>query len=326
MYLEFSAIKNQKNLLAFSAGIDSVALFFLLLEQNISFDIAIVDYNLRAQSKDEISYAKELALKYNKSIFIKDIKLENNSNFEKTARDIRYKFFEEIISENSYKNLITAHQLNDKLEWFLMQLSKGAGLVELIGFNEFEQKNNYKIYKPLLNITKDELENYLKMNNHKYFIDESNFDEKYKRNFFRHNFSNLFLQNFSSGVKKSFEYLQNDLNSLNIQNKPIKKIEELEIFLNQKDDNLNIRTIDLSLKKRGVLLSSAQRNEILKQKEITISHKINISILENYIWIAPNCSETIDKKSKEKYRTNKIPKNIRTYIFYKNIDLKMLMI
>ena len=326
MNLDFSVIKNQKNLLAFSAGVDSVALFFLLLEQNISFDIAIVDYNLRAQSKDEISYAKELALKYNKSIFIKDVKLENHSNFEKIARDIRYSFFEEIISNEKYENLITAHQLNDKLEWFLMQLSKGAGLVELIGFNEFEQKNNYKIYKPLLNITKDELENYLKMNNHKYFIDESNFDEKYKRNFFRHNFSNLFLQNFSSGVKKSFEYLQNDLNSLNIQNKPIKKIEELEIFLNQKDDNLNIRTIDLSLKKRGVLLSSAQRNEILKQKEITISHKINISILENYIWIAPNCSETIDKKSKEKYRTNKIPKNIRTYIFCKNIDLKMLMI
>ena len=48
--------------------------------------------------------------------------------------------------------------------------------------------------------------------------------------------------------------------------------------------------------------------------------KINIYILENYIWIAPNCSETIDKKSKEKYRTNKIPKNIRTYIFYKNIE------
>ena len=326
MNLDFSVIKNQKNLLAFSAGVDSVALFFLLLEQNISFDIAIVDYNLRAQSKDEISYAEELALKYNKSIFIQDITLKNNSNFEKTARDIRYKFFEEIILEDSYEILITAHQLNDKLEWFLMQLSKGAGLVELIGFNEFEQKNNYKIYKPLLNITKDELENYLKMNNHKYFIDESNFDEKYKRNFFRHNFSNLFLQNFSSGVKKSFEYLQNDLNSLNIQNNPIKKIEELEIFLNQKDDNLNIRTIDLSLKKRGVLLSSAQRNEILKQKEITISHKINISILENYIWIAPNCSETIDKKSKEKYRTNKIPKNIRAYIFSKNIDLKMLMI
>lgn len=325
MNLDFSAIKNQKNLLAFSAGVDSTALFFLLLEQNIAFDIAIVDYNLRVQSKDEILYAKELAFKYNKSIYTKDVKLENSSNFEKTARDIRYKFFEKIISENSYENLITAHQLNDKLEWFMMQLSKGAGLVELIGFNEYEQKENYKIYKPLLNITKDELENYLKTNNHKYFIDESNFDEKYKRNFFRHNFSNPFLENFSSGVKKSFEYLQNDLNSLNIQYKPIKQIKDLEIFLNQNDDNLNIRTIDLSLKRRGILLSSAQRNEILKQKEITISHKINISILEDYIWIAPNCSEIMDKKFKELYRTNSIPRNMRSYIFKENIDLKDLI-
>ena len=325
MNLDFSAIKNQKNLLAFSAGVDSTALFFLLLEQNIPFDIAIVDYNLRVQSKDEISYAKELALKYNKQIFIKDIKLENNSNFEKTARDIRYSFFEKIISENSYENLITAHQLNDKLEWFMMQLSKGAGLVELIGFNEFEEKENYKIYKPLLNITKDELENYLKTNHHKYFIDESNFDEKYKRNYFRHSFSNQFLENFSDGVKKSFDYLQNDLNSLNIQYKPIKQIKDLEIFLNQNDDNLNIRTIDLSLKRRGILLSSAQRNEILKQKKITISHKINISILEDYIWIAPNCSEIMDKKFKELCRKNSIPRNMRSYIFKENIDLKDLI-
>ncbi len=325
MNLDFSVIGNQKNLLAFSAGVDSTALFFLLLKQNISFDIAIVDYNLRVQSKDEIAYAKELALKYNKTIFTKEVKLENNSNFEKIARDIRYKFFEELILENSYENLITAHQLNDKLEWFFMQLSKGAGFVELIGFNEFEQKKNYKIYKPLLNITKEELEIYLKQNNHKFFIDESNFNEKYKRNYFRHNFSNKFLKEFSGGVKKSFEYLQNDLNSLNIQKKPIKKIKELEVFLNQKDDNLNIRTIDFSLKKRGILLSSAQRNEILKQKEITISHKINISILEKYIWITPACNEKIEKKFKEKYRINNIPKNIRAYIFKEKIELEDLV-
>ena len=325
MNLDFSVIKNQKNLLAFSAGVDSSALFFLLLEQNIPFDIAIVNYNLRVQSKDEVFYAKNLASKYKKNIFLKETKIENISNFEKNARDIRYKFFDEIILENSYENLITAHQLNDKLEWFMMQLSKGAGLVELIGFNEFEQKENHKIYKPLLNITKEELENYLKINNHKYFVDQSNFDEKYKRNYFRHTFSNKFLENFSSGVKKSFEYLQIDLDSLNIQNIPIKKIKELEIFLNQNDDNLNIRTIDLSLKKRGFLLTSAQRNEILKQKEITISHKINISIQQNHIWIAPICSEFIEKKYKELYRINKIPKNIRTYIFREKIELEELV-
>ena len=101
MNLDFSVIKNQKNLLAFSAGVDSCALFFLLLEQNISFDIAIVNYNVRIQAMQEVAYARELALKYNKQIFIRDIKLENSSNFEKTARDIRYKFFEGIILENA---------------------------------------------------------------------------------------------------------------------------------------------------------------------------------------------------------------------------------
>ncbi|MCT7561254.1 tRNA lysidine(34) synthetase TilS [Aliarcobacter butzleri] len=325
MNLNFSAIKESKNLLAFSAGVDSSALFFLLLKQNIPFDIAIVNYNVRVQSKDEVNYAKELALKYNKQIYIKDIKLELTSNFEKTARDIRYKFFEEIIDKNSYEVLITAHQLNDKLEWFLMQFTKGAGLVELIGFNEFEQKENYKVYKPLLEITKKELENFLKQENIKYFIDNSNFDEKYKRNYFRHNFSDKLLSEYTNGIKKSFKYLQDDINSLNIEITPIKVFHELEIYQNQKDNNLNIRIIDNSLKKRGFLLSSAQRDEIIKQKEITVSHKINISIKEDIIWICPNVSSIMDKKFKETCRINKIPKNVRNYIYYKKIDMKELV-
>ena len=325
MNLNFSAIKESKNLLAFSAGVDSSALFFLLLKQNIPFDIAIVNYNVRVQSKDEVNYAKELALKYNKQIYIKDIKLESTSNFEKMARDIRYKFFEEIIDENSYETLITAHQLNDKLEWFLMQLTKGAGLVELIGFNEFEQKENYKVYKPLLEITKEELESFLKQENIKYFIDNSNFDEKYKRNYFRHNFSDKLLSEYTNGIKKSFKYLQDDINSLNIEITPIKNFNELEIYQNQKDNNLNIRIIDNSLKKRGFLLSSAQRKEIIKQKEITISHKINITLNEDFIWICPKIEINIDKKFKEFYRINKIPKNIRNYIYYKKIDIKELV-
>ncbi|MDX9960347.1 MAG: tRNA lysidine(34) synthetase TilS [Aliarcobacter sp.] len=325
MYLDFSAIRNQKNLLAFSAGVDSSALFFLLLENNIPFDIAIVNYNLRAQSKEEISYAKELSHTYKKEIFIYETKLDSNSNFEKNARDIRYAFFEKIIKEHHYVNLITAHQLNDKLEWFMMQLSKGAGLVELIGFNEFEHKESYQIYKPLLAISKNQLEKYLLKNNHKYFVDQSNFDEKYKRNFFRHNFSDKLINNFSKGIKKSFEYLQKDLDSLNIQNKPLKKIKDLEIFLNQKDDNLNIRTIDLSLKRRGILLSFANRNEILKQKEISISNKINISINEDYIFIAPRVDIIMEKKFKESCRVAKIPKNIRSYIFSQNINIQDLV-
>ena len=99
MNLDFSEIKSSKNLLAFSAGVDSTALFFLLLNSNIPFDIAIVDYNIREQSKEEVAHAKNLAKKFNKKIYKKDIFLENLSNFEKQARDIRYNFFEEIIKK-----------------------------------------------------------------------------------------------------------------------------------------------------------------------------------------------------------------------------------
>ncbi|WP_066356267.1 tRNA lysidine(34) synthetase TilS [Aliarcobacter skirrowii] len=325
MNLDFSEIKSSKNLLAFSAGVDSTALFFLLLNSNIPFDIAIVDYNIREQSKEEVAHAKNLAKKFNKKIYIKDIFLENLSNFEKQARDARYNFFEEIIKKNSYDFLITAHQLNDKFEWFLMQLSKGAGLIELLGMSEIEDKEFYKIYRPLLNFSKDELISYLENKNIKYFVDESNINEKYKRNYFRNSFSNSFLKEFKEGVKSSFNFLHNDLNSLNIDFYPIKKIEELEIFKNQNDNNLNLRVIDKSLKKRGILISSLQREEIIKQKELTIAHKINIAITENYIFIAPKIKINMPKDFKEKCRVKKLPKNIREYIFIKNIDFKDLV-
>lgn len=325
MNLDFSLIKESKNLLAFSAGIDSSALFFLLLENKIEFDIAIVNYNTREESKDELQYAKDLAKKYNKEIFYKEVQLQTKSNFEKTARDIRYAFFKEIIKENNYNTLITAHQLNDKLEWFFMQLSKGAGILELIGFNEFEKSDSHNIFKPLLKVSKQELENYLEMNNLKYFIDSSNSDEKYKRNYFRHNFSDRFLSEYKNGIINSFDYLQEDINSLNFKSEAILKIEELEIFKNLNDDNLNIRIIDLSLKKRGVLLSYAQREEILKQERIIISDKIAISIENNYIWICPKSLEIMDKKFKEKCRVLKIPKNIRAYLKEKKINLKELV-
>lgn len=316
---QISRINTNKNLLAFSAGIDSTALFFILLENNIPFDIAIVDYNIREQSKEEVAYAEKLANKYNKKIFIKNIKLENQSNFEKNARDIRYKFFKEIIHNFSYQTLITAHQLNDKLEWFLMQLSKGAGLVELISFEEFKEDDSYNIFKPLIKISKKELLKYLDENKIRYFTDQTNFDEKYKRNYFRKNFSNRFLNEFENGVKNSFDYLQKDLNSLKIDQIPIFEEKELVIFNNSLDDNLNLRIIDKNLKKRGILLSSLQRDEIIKQKEIVISHKVCINLTKKLIFIAPSENKTMTKEFKEKCRIVKLPKNIRPYIYKENL-------
>ncbi|MBN2782956.1 MAG: tRNA lysidine(34) synthetase TilS, partial [Campylobacterales bacterium] len=106
-------LQDKKNLLAFSAGGDSTALFFLLLDANIDFDIAIVDYGVREQSKDEVAYAKELCIRYNKTCHHHEAK-EIEKNFEASARAIRYDFFHKIIDEFGYKNLLTAHHLGDR--------------------------------------------------------------------------------------------------------------------------------------------------------------------------------------------------------------------
>ena len=305
-------IKTKKNLLAFSAGVDSTALFFLLLKENISFDIAIVDYGLRKNSKQEVTYAKELATKYNKKIYTSSFPKSEKFS-EKTARDFRYLFFENIIKKNNYNSLITAHQLNDKLEWFLMQLVKGAGVVELLGMKEIDIRDDISYLKPLLNTSKKELLEFLATNNIKYFVDESNTDEKYKRNLIRKNVSNFMLENFEDGIKKSFNYIQTDIKSLqNIE--IIKQNQDYYELKNMQDDLVNIRAIDKILKKLGVLISSKQRDEILEQKDIVVAHKIAVVITDNIIFIAPYLQASMKKEQKEVFRLAKIPPKLRGYL------------
>ena len=305
-------IQTTKNLLAFSAGIDSSALFFLLVEQNIPFDMAIVNYNQRAESKDEVIYATNLAHKYNKKCFVNEFP-KNKKFSEKSARDYRYEFFDEIIKKQNYQALITAHQLNDKCEWFLMQFTKGAGLNELIGMEKVSYKDNYTILKPLLDYSKQSLKQYLLDNKHKFFEDKTNYDEKYKRNYFRHNFSDKLIENFEQGILNSFKYLEIDNNSL-FNNISKEQFSELNIYSFSGDLNIAIRIIDKDLKKRGIIISNATREEIISNKEVVVSHKIAIAIDNNKIYIAPYITKSLDKKFKEKCRVNKIPKNIRAYI------------
>jgi tRNA(Ile)-lysidine synthase len=306
-------INSTKNLLAFSAGIDSTALFFLLIDKDIPFDIAIVNYNLRVQSKDEVIYATQLAHKYKKKCFISEYP-DDLGFSEKNARDYRYSFFDKIMIEHNYDSLLTGHQLNDNLEWFLMQFTKGAGLTELLGMQKCSLKNGYSILKPLLDYSKNDLKMYLDSKNEKYFIDRSNYDEKYKRNYFRHNFTEKLLEDFKDGISNSFKYLEVDNTSF-FKEVSEDKIEKFTIFTFNGDMNVALRLIDKDLKKRGIIISYATRMEIVEKKELVISHSTSVSIHESKIYIAPCIEIKMEKKFKDKCRINKIPKNIRPYLF-----------
>ncbi len=318
--LDFAPLQQSKNLLAFSAGIDSTALFFLLHEANIDFDIAIVNYNTRKNSLKELAYAKELASRYEKNIYVKEAQLEA-SHLEASARKIRYDFFEEIIESNNYDLLLTAHQINDQLEWFLMQLSKGAGSLELLGMSDNEQRNHYRLVKPLLALSKLQLQNYLNEKGHHYFIDESNADESFKRNHFRHQFSDKLISQYQSGISKSFQYLKED-QALLLEDSSVHDYLELT-FIRASNPRIALFHVDKALKKRGYILSHAQREELKKQSSAVISDQFVIEQIENITYIAPRFESSMDKSFKEACRVAKIPSKIRPYLAQKDITIEL---
>ena len=318
MNIDVSALENKNNLLAFSAGVDSSALFFLLIEHNIRFDIAIVDYGMRAQSKEELKHAKTVAKKY--KLFCHNIQAPKfDTHFEKKARDFRYEFFDSLVTIEGYDNILTAHQLNDQLEWLLMRLTKGAGVSELIGLEAVSKRENYTLVRPLLGYAKAELQDYLDTHNHPYFIDESNSDEKYERNKFRQQFSNALLSEYKEGIKRSFEYLSEDKERLESGFETLHHTKQLHI-IKLHSIGLKAKAADLTLKKLGYLLSSSQRQEITKENSLVIGGQWVVALQDDLLYICPYKSVDMPKEFKEACRVNKVPTKVRPYMYTENID------
>jgi tRNA(Ile)-lysidine synthase len=315
---DLSHLKGKKNLLAFSAGVDSSALFFLLLENHIKFDIAIVNYGTREGSDTEEAHARALAKKH--KLFCHSIKAPLfHSHFEKQAREFRYEFFESLITIEGYDTLITAHQLNDQLEWLLMRLSKGAGLSELLGLEPVTQKARYTLLRPLLSNSKEELLQYLQDNKYPYFIDESNSDESYERNKFRKQFSDALISEYKDGIKRSMEYLRKDKEALESGFETLYSNKSLTI-VKLHTPSAKVKAADLTLKKLGYLLSAAQRQEIEKESSLVIGGEWAIALQEDLLFIAPYLNVDMPKKFKEVCRVLKVPGKIRPYLFKEHID------
>jgi tRNA(Ile)-lysidine synthase len=317
-----SHLQDKKNLLAFSAGVDSSALFFILLQEKIPFDIALVNYGLRESAFVEEQHAIDLAKKYNLNCYTtKAPSFENN--FEKNARDFRYNFFDGLML--NYDNLLTAHQLNDQLEWFLMRLTKGAGTAELLGLEPISTRKSYAIVRPLLKHSKEELLNYLKENSYPYFVDQSNFSDKYERNIFRKEFSDRLLKDYKDGIKRSFDYLREDKKNLLAGYKEIFNHKKLYILTYQ-DNTIVIRLVDKYLKILGYLLSGSQRKELEKESSIVFGAIWAVEITEKQIYISPYKKIAMPKKFKEKCRVMKIPSKVRGYLYTEGLNIEEIKV
>ena len=182
--------ENEMLITATSGGPDSMALLSLLIKlsktKKITIICAHVNHNLRKESQEEAIMVEKYANE-NNLIFEKMEINHYEGNTENYARTQRYNFFEKLIKKYNATYLLTAHHGDDLTETILMRMVRGSSLKGYSGFQEITDKETYKIYRPLITKTKDELLNYVKTNNIPYAVDKTNFSEEYTRNRYRLN-------------------------------------------------------------------------------------------------------------------------------------------
>ena len=199
-------------LLALSGGIDSMVLCDLLHKNKFNFTIAHCNFKLRG---DESDGDEKFVLQHAKTngipIFVKEF---DTSTFAKThrisiqeaARELRYSFFQEIAEKEEIEYILTAHNLDDRIETFFINFLRGAGLKGLASIPE----KNGNIIRPLLSISREEIEKFATKEKLVYREDSSNKETKYLRNQFRHLILPEFKtldKDYQSGFSKSIDYL-----------------------------------------------------------------------------------------------------------------------
>ncbi|MDP2077465.1 MAG: tRNA lysidine(34) synthetase TilS [Sulfuricurvum sp.] len=311
--LHLDLLKEGKVLLAFSGGVDSTALFHLLRSHNIVFDIAHVNYHTRPSSDQEAQSAEELAIKHNLRCYTHSCHLVGK-NFEHRAREERYTFLKYLVEKYNYTYVLTAHQLNDRLEWLMMQFCRGSGLPELLGIRSIDSRDGMTLIRPLLEHDRQSIEEYLAQNHLSHFIDESNNDERYTRNIFRRRFSTPLMQEYREAIKRSFRYLEED-NAALIKEVCIEHIGELYYFLNPKNSHSLIVAVDGILKSLGHVMSGHEKELLKQESSLIIGRTYCVSIEEKYTFIVPYITEEkMDKKFKEVCRNAKIEPKMRGYL------------
>lgn len=194
-------------LLAVSGGVDSMVLLSLFLREGMEFEVAHINYKLRGQdSEGDEHLVKNFCEEHHIPTHVyhvseKDCRPEGS--IQEWARNLRYDFFRKIMNERNLDFLVTAHHLNDQLETFFINLSRGTGLAGLAGM----PRNENQILRPLLRVEKRDLYAYVEKNKIPFREDQSNFKNDYLRNKIRNkivpellNVDKFFLRNFEKTI------------------------------------------------------------------------------------------------------------------------------
>ena len=167
---------------AVSGGVDSVCLLCWMAQIGANVICLHVNHGLRANAEIETEYVRHLCHKLGVECKIFYWTGDKPSTgLEAAARDARYKFMTDFCHENNIDALVTAHQADDQIETFFMNLGRGSGLYGLAAMRPVTYRDGVKILRPLLNVPRTELKKFCDDNGIKYFTDEMNRDPHYTR-------------------------------------------------------------------------------------------------------------------------------------------------
>ena len=233
-------IPSKKFLLAVSGGADSAVLSHLFRVSDFEFQIAHVNYHFRGEDSNlDQKIVQDFCKKNNIKFHLKDISEEEKTemkSLQNWAREIRYNFFFNLLKKENLDFIVTAHHLNDELETFIINLSRGSGIKGLSGI----PKNENRILRPFLTFSKSEIYAFAEENNIDFREDKSNQKDDYLRNKIRNQIVPKMVEvfpNFLEQFSESLGYLDtvNQFFHEEIQ----KTFEEIFIDGNEYDFTLN---------------------------------------------------------------------------------------
>ncbi len=228
-YLNNLLKDNDTVVVATSGGPDSMLLLHLLCDikndVNINVIAIHINHHLREESSKEALFVEDFCEKNSVIYEYREINFYNG-NIEADARTKRYEYFSEIVNKYQAKYLFTAHHGDDLLETILMRLTRGSSIKGYSGFPKETDMGSYKLIRPFITLTKEEILNYMDKNNFKYVIDNSNFSRDYTRNRYRLDML-PFLKKENKNVHLKFLKFSEELIKVNeFLDKYVKKIIE----------------------------------------------------------------------------------------------------
>lgn len=190
-YLQLNKLicKHDVFVVGFSGGADSVCLLnaMVALSKEYGFKVvaAHLNHGWRNESDGEQKFAEDFCK--SRGIEFYTEKLPSDIPYtELAARNCRYEFFDRAGQKYAATGIFTAHTSSDQAETVLYRIIKGTGITGLAGIPDVRKDTSFPVYRPMLDISRSEVEDYCVLNQLEYVTDASNFDVKYMRNSIRH--------------------------------------------------------------------------------------------------------------------------------------------